>query len=196
MEIGLPSGSPELWRHCWGCSCRRCAAGLLRTSFILSLHSGRHFSPLLLGWSCMPLPTSTDPSHPTGLDKKQPQKNKGVNYHTHLEISLPGTKKQIPALSGFWMGLNIQSTTAEIRWCFCSICRKHTGSDAADIKITVLFRKSDSVSFQATKCYLKHKETGKKKKKSKYCRNEEKYPELKAKLTNFKLVSVRVKQQF
>lgn len=65
---------------------------------------------------------------------------RGVNYYRHLEFGLPGAKQQIPTLFGLWMILNIQGTTAEIRWCFCSICRKHTGSDAANIKITVPFQ--------------------------------------------------------
>lgn len=106
------------------------------------------FSPCTLGvvsvhlcWAaaaCHYLPAWT---WATGLIwiKSNPAK-KGVSYYRQAEIGLPGTKKQIPDLLGFWMVLNTQSTTAEVRWCFCSICRKHTGSDAADIKITVLFQ--------------------------------------------------------
>lgn len=45
-----------------------------------------------------------------------------------------------------------------------------------------LLRKSDSVSSQANKCYLKHKQTGKEKIKG--YRNERRYPGLKAKLAN------------
>jgi len=57
------------------------------------------------------------------------------------------------------------------------------------LKSQSLLRKSDSVSSQASDCYLKHKQTGKN--EAKCCRNERKYPELKAKLANLKLVPVK-----
>lgn len=70
-EIGLPRGSLELQRHCLGCSCGCHAAGVVRRSFsFLSLRSGSHFSPPLLGFICMLLPPSMDLSHRTNLDKK------------------------------------------------------------------------------------------------------------------------------
>lgn len=120
---------------------------------------------------------------------------KWVSYYRRLEISLPGMKKQIPDLSGFWMVLNIQSTTAEIRWCFCSIYRKHTGSDAADIKITGPFQEIWLGIFPGHRMLFKA-QADRKEKNPKCYRNEGKYPELKAKLANFELVPMKVKQQF
>lgn len=100
------------------------------------------FSPPALGLGCVLLPPAQ--GRATGLigitkplSHTDTHKKRGVIYCRLLEISLPGTKTQICDLSGFQVVLNIQSTSAEIRWCPCSICRKHTGSDAADTKITV-----------------------------------------------------------
>jgi len=105
METGLPSGSPELWRHCLGCFCSwRGEKELLPPLPPLWLS----FQSTFAGFH---LPAFT--SRTTGLSWiKSNLTKKGVNYYRRWEIDLPGTKKQIPDLSGFWMVSDTQSTTA------------------------------------------------------------------------------------
>lgn len=167
MQVGLPSGTLEALEALLGWLLQMLFSWLEEASSLPSLWQAFQSIFLALQLHALSYPGRPEPEF-TWI--KNNLAKRGVNYYRHLEFGLPGTKQQIPALLGLWMILNIQSTTAEIRWCFCSICRKHTGSDAANIKITVPFQEIWLGIFPGHKCYLKNRQIGKRK-RPKYYRN-------------------------